>query len=444
MGCNKDRTNDAVAELHRFLVVGDEHDTHIFTFLLQNPFDHNFEKVQSREFMYAHNRWRTSIVKSENHLNFFLELREATEGLTCSLDFSFGVLNRDDVTRNESYSEAVSLFTKETSEHGRRSFITKDELLHDGYLDENKQFLVEFQMRNAKTSFSTVVNVAPRMHETFPRFQSTYFPYGGFDWNVSVYPNGDWAEHEGRVMINLNRLTQFNQLCRLGYRVTLGDDVETKCYRSDVLGHIFDFSGNGQGFMLYDDLERYTNNGELKIVVELVYISVIHEIKMYVFEEQSRKNQVFFSDRDRQAWCLETNVSHKNLLLNLAYVDQYRLPTNYARYVRWDIVVVGAAGQCKRTLDGPYSAYFVKQADENEYEMATELPIKELSDPAQNYFPDDEGPLRLKVHVEFKISHLLYKAHYDKQDDVSKRQIHQLKSQLVMSRNKPSSVSPTR
>ncbi|XP_070575467.1 uncharacterized protein [Ptychodera flava] len=440
MGCNKNGPEEEVAELHRFLSLDDKLDTQIFTFLLANPFDHNFEKVQSREFAYANNRWRLSIVKAEHNLHFYLQLLEATDGLVCSLDYAFSVLNRGDYARNETFSESGCQFTKRASSHGRRSMISRDEILHDGYLDENHQLLVELTVKDATTTFECEIDMRQSSDVRFPRHQSSYLSLAGFDWNVSVYPNGDWADHEGRVMVNLNRLTQFNHFCRVRYRITIGDDSDTKCYTTDTLDDTFDFGGDGHGFQLYDDLERYMQDDRLKIVVEFLQLSVIRETKIYVFEDEAEKNQVYFVDLEKQTWCIESDVTKKNLRFRLHYIDQYRLPNNYARYLRWDVVVVGEAGQRKRALEGPFSEYFARRSDETACEMVTELPVKELADPDKRYFSEG-GPLRLTVHVEFLISHLLYKANYDKQDDVSRRQIYQLKKQLLP--EMASSASPS-
>ncbi|XP_077982490.1 uncharacterized protein LOC144437424 [Glandiceps talaboti] len=430
MGGSKDGPDDAFAELHRFLSLDDKDNCQIFTFILTNPFDHNYEEIKSRDFTYANNRWRVSLVKAEQQAHLYLSLIEATDGLNCSVDYSFTILHRDDYAKNEIFEEKKCHFTKKVPRHGRRSIVSKDELSHDGYLDENQEFLVELQLRNATTTFECDMEILPNPEASFPRYQSSYFPMGGFDWNVSVYPNGDWTEHEGRVMVNLNRLTQFNHHCRLAYRITIGDEEATKCYTSDVLENTFDFSGQGQGFQLYDDLERYMTGIKLKILVEVLHLAAINQAKIYVFEEQVQKNQVYFIDEDKQTWCIESDVMRKSLRLSLYYIDQYRLPKNYARYVKWDITVLGAAGQRRGALDAPFSEYYIRQDDESGYEMVTDLPVKELADPELRYFPDD-GPLRLTVEIEFKISHLLYKANYNKQDDVSRRQIYQLKNQIL-------------
>ena len=59
-------------------------------------------------------------------------------------------------------------------------------------------------------------------HSPWPKVDTGYFSFGGFDWNVSIFPSGVSATTDGRSLVCLARQTSFDHLCRVRYRVVFG------------------------------------------------------------------------------------------------------------------------------------------------------------------------------------------------------------------------------
>jgi hypothetical protein len=62
---------------------------------------------------------------------------------------------------------------------------------------------------------------SPRLGSTPVKIESTYFSFGGFDWNVVIFPFGQ--NSDDRLFVYLNRLTGFDHHCRVRYVITLGE-----------------------------------------------------------------------------------------------------------------------------------------------------------------------------------------------------------------------------
>jgi len=86
---------------------------------------------------------------------------------------------------------------------------------------------------------------SPRIGNNSIKTESTYFQFGGFDWNVAIYPFGRDPSDE-RLFVYLNRLTGFDHQCRVRYVMTLGESERT--INSGLLDDISDSNGKSYGW----------------------------------------------------------------------------------------------------------------------------------------------------------------------------------------------------
>lgn len=79
-----------------------------------------------------------------------------------------------------------------------------------------------------------------------PKMETTYFNFGGFDWNILLYPYGREPGEE-RFFVHLNRLTGSDHQCRVRYVMILGEGDRT--INSGLLDDISDTNGKSFGWL---------------------------------------------------------------------------------------------------------------------------------------------------------------------------------------------------
>ena len=210
------------------------------------------------------------------------------------------------------------------------------------------------------------------------KFETNYFTFGNYDWNLSVHPFGSRASDDGRPLVFLTRQTNFDHLCRVRYQVTLGQG--DRVVGSDKLETIFDASGHGRPYSVACSLYNLTSSkGRLQLRTELSSVSAISEVQLCPLDRN--KNRAHLYDRDKQAWMLETDLSMEYLKLRLYYADVRNVPRCYTRYVRWSLAVIPARGSPRpvRALGAPFS-FFYSQADAEPegFDMSTDIQVNEV------------------------------------------------------------------
>ena len=217
------------------------------------------------------------------------------------------------------------------------------------------------------------------MHYTFPKYETMYFSWGLFDWNLSVYPFGDCAETDNFSLVYLIRQTSFDHLCRVRYRITLG--TGDRKVESSAIEQIIDISGTGtpyeSGYSIYQFANR---SGKLHIKIELLAVTAISEVELQPFTRG--KNKAHLYDRDKQAWMLEADVSLEHLRTRIYYADVYNVPRKFMRFVSWGMNVVPTKGHTKRrtqALGTPFCNYYVQTDTDEGFDMVTDIPVEEVS-----------------------------------------------------------------
>ena len=383
-GASGSNTLHQMAQLHRFVKLNDRFDTQVFTFILPATLTKEFSPdIFSREFIYGHQKWSVSFVKSDKHLSSFLTLKHIPTGMRCAVDYTFTMHNREHFTKNESFMQKNCEFSNEQNMHGRKTFIGISDLCTRGFAHEKGVFLVELELRNMRTSFEEILQLPREFKEYFTgsrryeKFETNYFTFGNFDWNLSIYPNGECMEVEGRPAIYLTRQTSFDHLCRVRYRITLGHGE--KILESSIIEQLLDTSGSGDpydvGCHLYN---LVSSKARLKIRVDLYSVNAVSMVKIQALNRS--KNSTRLYDRDKQEWTLESDIDDEYLKLRLYYSDVHNVPRKFCRYVCWSASIMPSHGRSRpiKTQGTPYSNYYSQNETEDGYEMLTDIPTNEV------------------------------------------------------------------
>ena len=151
-------SSQKMARLYRFVKLNDRIDTQVFTFILPGSLgqDSAHRDVESKEFLYGHQKWQILITRHDSHIGAFLLLKNATDGLTCHADFSFTFTNKEHFAKNESYTERKCKFTAEKNKVGRKNFMSSTDLNSRGFLQDNGNYLLDLEMRGMSSVFEQV------------------------------------------------------------------------------------------------------------------------------------------------------------------------------------------------------------------------------------------------------------------------------------------------
>ncbi len=146
-----------MARLFRVSTLNDRFNTHVFSFQIPpSIMKENIADVCSRDFTYGNQSWSISVVHSEKHVGVFLTLRNITTGMTCTMDYTFILVNKEHFTKNESYTQRAAVFTVEEVTHGKANFVGLPDLTNRGFIQDNGEFLLELDVRKVHTKFEQV------------------------------------------------------------------------------------------------------------------------------------------------------------------------------------------------------------------------------------------------------------------------------------------------
>ncbi|KAK2187736.1 hypothetical protein NP493_156g07050, partial [Ridgeia piscesae] len=197
----------------------------------------------------------------------------------------------------------------------------------------------------------------------WPKVETSYFSFGGSDWNVTIYPGGDSPDTDGRSLVCLARQTSFDHLCRPN---------STPVFCSSQM---FDISGNGAPYDVnYNLYGVCSSKGNVLIRLELLSVATISEVELYPLNRD--RNRAHLYDRENQAWLLETDVSMEKLKLRLCYTDVTNVPRKFTRFVCWSVAVVPPRNHRRpiKTAASPLAEYYTQTDTAADcYEVTTDI-----------------------------------------------------------------------
>lgn len=241
-----------------------------------------------------------------------------------------------------------------------------------------------------------------------PRYETSCFTFGNFDWTVVVHPNGDGggqtaaAADNGRIVFCLFRQTSFDHTNRIRYQVTLERGADRLLVRTEKLESLVDASGQCDALVLSDDQTLRTTTstgvkGQLKIRLDLFSCTTIAEVQLCPLNRS--KNTAYLYDRDKQAWMLESDVSRDRLGLRLYYGDVRNIPRGHLRFVGWRVHVLPVYGladgdreEKKRKDKDTYFQYYMQTDVDEGFTMTTDISTEQVCvlfhelNPSELYF----------------------------------------------------------
>ena len=406
-----------MALLTRFIRLPDRANTHVFTFVVTRSVTRDLHRdVTSKEFSYGYHRWAITFSRAGKVLGVYLVWRNPSEGLRVYIDFSFTLLNREHFSANETFSGRQIKFTFDSPAQGNRRYIPVDDLYDRNFTDSNGEFQLELTVSNPRTIYETELRMplpglpaAPATnHHSSPlhssqvaapvtavsaasasatfasssstapsktvKLETTYFSFGGFDWNVSVVAepysvtaaasaagfslslasnlglsdkereremrergrvgsSGDLGS--GSLALRLRRLTGVDHKSRSRYYMSVGDG--DRRISSGLLDDVSDSEGAGSIWCPRLRLQDMAPKGTLRLQVELVSANTLSETFITLGANQNTPSGIgglaaaTCYDRDKQAWAFEADTHSEMLRVRVMYRDVRNVPRNHIR-----------------------------------------------------------------------------------------------------------------
>ncbi|CAN8024874.1 unnamed protein product [Ixodes persulcatus] len=473
-----------MALLYRFTRLNDRSNTGVFTFIATRSVTRDLHRdATTKDFPFGYHRWAVSFVRTDKVCLFpaALSERRPRRGTRCILRSDTSSVGGNAFL----FFFCNVRFTSEESTHGSSRWILISDLQSRRFSDETGEFLLELSLSNVTTVFETDIRVPQNLvnqhhhhhhhhrgsatgHQTqkewatvtmpgqvaaaanassqLHRLESSYFCFGGFEWNISLLPEGSPEDGDnGRPRVLLNRLTGFDHPCRVQYRVVLGEGERRA--DSGVLDQISDLSGRIRGFSLRGpgaaDLLR---RGTLRLQLHMLSANAISEAKVRPVHVQvsatgsgttdpsgNEATAPNCYDRDKQPWCVEVDLGSDCVRLKLYYAELQHIPRGHLRYVAWNAYLIrrqpgSGARESVLALRAPHSSYYVQDGMDVGVVMETDVTVREVRESASMYL---DGSGSLTVHVEWLDSQLLFGSTYHKYDDIARTQCHQMKREIA-------------
>jgi hypothetical protein len=210
--------------LYRFAKLQDRANTHVFTFVVTKSVTRDLERdVTSKEYACGYHKWAITFSRTDKVLGVYLVWRNPSEGMRVYVDFTFTLLNREHFSVNEAFSGKQVKFTYDSPAQGNRNYIPVSDLYARNFTDTNGEFQLELTMGNIRTIYDTEFTIPQSIFGSFhhhqhhrhhhgtghhsnhasstagsssvsksgaQKFETSYFAFGGFDWNLALYPHG--------------------------------------------------------------------------------------------------------------------------------------------------------------------------------------------------------------------------------------------------------------
>ncbi|XP_076657069.1 uncharacterized protein LOC143361498 [Halictus rubicundus] len=411
-----------MALLNRFAQLPDNSGTRVFSFIVTRTVIRDPTRdVTSKELVCGFQRWSVKFSQGNKMLGAYLVWRSASRNLRVYVDFTFTLLNRQHFSMNEGFSGKRVKFTCEASAQGKRNYISVSDLYNRNFVDTNGEFQLELAISNVRTVYMTELNIADK---TKPfKLETDYFAFGGFDWNLVVYPHGNkevgtrGEGYQSHISVYLMRYSGIHHHCRVRYTVALGEGERR--IDSGPIEDLSDAEGCSFGWHPKVRWSDIAHKGVVRVSLEMVEARTICEVAVLACGPAPLPPTPCY-DRDEQAWTLRADLHSDTVRLHLVYKDIHNVPRNHLRYVSWSAYLL--QDEEPISLPGaPFSRYYSQELVDEGIIMETNLDTNAVKD-NQSLFLTEEGQLRIRL--EWNESHLLFQATYHKYDDVCR--IHNL------------------
>lgn len=406
--------------------------------------------------------------RADKVLGVFLVWKSACENMRVYVDLTFTLLNPQHFSLNESFSGKQVKFTAECPAQGSRNFVPVSDLFGRHFTDTNGEFQLALCLGNIRTMVDTALTVSTSLFSNLPlgalaslggrshygvnadgsgkeeKLETSYFTFGGFDWNVTLYPGGIRQMHgsnEERISVYLQRCTGFDHQCRVRYSMVLGDG--DRRFDSGIVDDVSDSDGKSYGWHPRLKFQDLVHKGMIRVHLEMHLANTLSEVISSILLSQADQganssgvlatpNISQCYDRDKQAWSVKSDCHSETVRLHMVYKDIQNVPRNHLRFVSWTAYLLRYHGKANHVepipLPGaPFSHYYAQDASDEGIIMETDVLVSELKEPGCPYLTD-KGQLR--VQIEWEESYLLFQATYHKYDDVSRLHNTQMRREI--------------
>lgn len=468
-----------MALLYRFSKLTDRHNTGIFTFIVTRSVTRDLHRdATTKDFFYGYHRWAISFTRANDKvLGVYLILRDTSPSANCYVDYSLSLLNREHFSRNEQYCEKQCKFNQEQPAHGINKWIPLSDIQSRNFGDETGEFLLELSLGNVMTVFETELNLQPTSSSTITPSNSTsgngtihpavhslkngkietkYLHFGSFDWNISIvehnpnrnsaanmvrglfkdnnesdlYRTADGTTRPGKTYhVTINRLTGFENSCRIQYRIILGKGQMRE--DSGIMEQMSDMNGRCRGIHLdQHTFANLTSMGVLHLYFEFFSCNPISEVKIPITRSISPTINCY--DRNKQGWCVEADLESEYLKLKLYFMDMHSVPRNHLRYVSWYTFVnvlnlQSGVHESVAIKNAPHFSYYIQDGIDMGVVMETNILSADIKASPKQYLESDS---HLTVHIEWYDSIMLFNHIYHKYDDIARTHCHQMRREI--------------
>ncbi|KAE8743201.1 hypothetical protein FOCC_FOCC011181, partial [Frankliniella occidentalis] len=441
----------SMALLYRYVKLHDRADSHVFTFVVTRSVTRDPERdVTSKELTCGYQRWAITFSRTDKVLGVYLVWKSACQGMRVYVDFTFTLLNREHFSCNEAFAGKQVKFTMAAPAQGNKNYIPVSDLYARNFTDTNGEFQLELSIGHVRTVYNADIRVPtnifgnPTTHghhahghggsrhghhtgtvgaapgtpgtpgapaasngtngtpakQAGNKLETSYFTFGGYDWNLSIVPLSKDSGSEGRMAVYINRLTGFDHACRVRYAVTLGDG--DRRLESGTLQTVSDTEGRGLGWHPRARLADVLHKGVVRVHLEMLLANTMSEVAVTsmglardapgsigapggldALDNLGRRVPVPVTaqcyDRDKQAWALKSDCHSDTVRLHMVYKDVQHVPRNHLRYVCWTAYLLrynkGHVETC--VLPGaPFSHYYQQEPTDEGIIMETDLAVK--------------------------------------------------------------------
>ena len=403
----------ALINLHKFGILPDDEDTHVFTFIFENPGRlQEIKSVESSEVTYGGHRWSVVCMrKEEKFVGIYLKWRysdgQSAAAVSAKAKYTLSIIHRQDYNENK-YFASNQKFTTSQSLLGKSKFISLEELLDqgEGFLDETgKRVVVELTISKCSTRYERILDVSPKARTKKNvsgfYFDTTTFLVTNNRWYLRVYPTKN--NSNGLPALYLYLATKPKGLSiEMSFRLYLGDDTTELLSYNYGEGAKYDGFGKTLSQPLYnvEKLQQITVGVEITsviiwkdLVVPLrahnnVYSPQVYK-ETYSRGQQSRAGGSYssltaaeaFMDHEGNYWKADLDRdAHKLTVIFDKGVHHYQ--QNKTKLLCWSMTLLSRDPDRANDLDqcgDPVVGYFSNFIDEKGYRMSFPLEGIEVS-----------------------------------------------------------------
>ena len=258
----------------------EENGLHIYVFIVEKCSKIGSE-LYSKPFHFSGHRWKIQAGIKEKHFGVFLRWLgggELTKGVKCKVNFTLGVLNRNEHARSirrGNLDDKADEFTKSGCGIGWGKLASLEELLDDGNFISDDSATVELQCRLVETTFENRLPCELKPGDKF--LQSSMFTLCNSRWSIMMFPHGppdknDVSPQNDHVAVYLH----CEDVGLRRYKLEFSFHVRSKLAKQrEIMYNYFDTCHDAcnvfgiERFMPTKELKKIAKNGKVKIRLKI-------------------------------------------------------------------------------------------------------------------------------------------------------------------------------